>query len=126
VVVLDASALLAYLHDEPGSGVVQSALEDGAAISALNLAEVLSKLVDSGVTADDAWPHLEALPLWIVDLDASAAVEIARLRGQTRQVGLSTADRACLALGLRLGATVLTADRLWGGLDTGVSIQLIR
>jgi len=47
-VVLDASALLAYWLDEPGSEVVQQAIgEHGALISAPNFAEVLSKLIDA-------------------------------------------------------------------------------
>jgi ribonuclease VapC len=55
--------------------------------------------------------------------DADVAAD---LRLLTRQAGLSFGDRACLALGRRLGLPVLTADRAWATLEVGVHIQLLR
>ncbi len=40
----DASALLALVFDEAGAGDVAEALENGALLSAINLAEVLGKV----------------------------------------------------------------------------------
>jgi|DewCreStandDraft_2_1066082.scaffolds.fasta_scaffold03093_9 PIN domain nuclease of toxin-antitoxin system len=129
--VLDASALLAYLQGEPGSDLVEVALAAGAVISAVNYAEVLSRLGDAG--AEPAAVHrrlrehglisslVEVLPLTEDD-----AVVIAQLRAPTRAQGLSLGDRACLATGLRLGRPVLTADRTWAGLSAGVTVRLIR
>jgi ribonuclease VapC len=46
--VLDASALLAYLHDEQGVQRVEESLAGVAVIGTPNLGEVLSKLADEG------------------------------------------------------------------------------
>ena len=47
--VVDASAVLAFVNNEPGSEAVESVL-DNAIISTVNLAEVGAKLVDKGMT----------------------------------------------------------------------------
>ena len=129
--VLDASALLAYLQDAPGSQTVQAALGVGAIINTVNYAEVLSRLTDAG--EEPAAPHrrfqeqgLIGGLLEVVPLTQEDAVTIARLRATTRQQGLSLGDRACLATGLRLGRPVITADRGWAALNVGVTICLIR
>ena len=44
----------------------------------------------------------------------------------TRARGLSFGDRACLALGLALRASVYTADKSWKGLRVGVRIHVVR
>jgi ribonuclease VapC len=48
--VIDASALLAILVEEPGAERWEAALT-GAAISAVNLSEVVGKLADAGMPA---------------------------------------------------------------------------
>ena len=58
--------------------------------------------------------------------DAELAVSTARLRPATKRLGLSFADRACIATALRLDATIVTADRAWAGLDLPCPVQLIR
>ena len=130
--VLDASALRAYLQDEPGSLVVGEALALGAAISAGNLAEVLSKLVDgTGQLIDSVIRRLRELGLiggllMVLPLAEEDAVTIARLRPATRPQGLSLADRACIATGLRLGLPILTSDRGWETLAPEATIRVIR
>lgn len=52
--VLDASALMAVLHDEDGAEIVVEAIADGAAISVANWAEVLTKLAERGRDPDRA------------------------------------------------------------------------
>ena len=123
--VLDASALLALINAEPGAEIVAAALGE-AAIGAVNLAEVVTKLIDLGVPAADAWSETASLVPVVVDFGPELANATARLRAATRQAGLSLGDRACLALAKRLGQPVLTTDRAWGDLSIGVEIRLIR
>jgi len=92
-----------YLRDEPGAQAVADTIASGAAISAVNLAEVFSRATDRGadpaLLADDLTRHgLLGGALVVEDFMTADAIEVARLRPLTRQVGLSLADRACLAL----------------------------
>lgn len=129
--VLDASALLAYLRDEPGADIVAEAVAGGATLSMVNLAEVLTIAADRGADPRELTTRLTRQGLLggavaIEDLTVDDAVEIARLRPLTRETGLSLGDRACLALARRLRAPVLTADRAWLDLELGVTLESIR
>lgn len=124
-VVLDASAVLALVQDEPGSEVVKAALA-GAIISTVNSSEVLQKLIDRGLSYKVAAIQLDALNLVIRDFTQHHAVSAAVLRSSTKAAGLSFSDRACLAVALNEGLPVLTADRAWSKVDLGVEIRLIR
>jgi ribonuclease VapC len=129
--VLDASALLAFLHGEDGADTVEEALASGAVMSAVNWAEVLGKLAELGEDPETLTSRLtkEGLlgaALAIVPLEADDATRIATLRRDTRRLGLSLGDCACLALALRLGAPALTADHAWADLDLGIEVTFIR
>ena len=124
-VVLDASALLALLNQEPGHKEVARTIPD-AAISALNLSEVAAKLAESGMPEDVIRETLQGLALEVHDFGRELAFRSAMLRPATRHKGLSLADRACLALGQRLDLPVLTADRAWKGLELEVEIRQVR
>jgi PIN domain nuclease of toxin-antitoxin system len=127
--VLDASALLAYLLEEPGSAVVERALE-GAAISSVNLAEVLTIAIrELGEPPPALRTRLASLGIETHDFTAGDSVVAAALWSMTRKQGLSLGDRACLALGMRLRARVLTAERQrdWRKLGIpGIDIEVIR
>ncbi len=123
--VLDASALLAVLNSEPGSGIVEETLP-GAAISAVNLSEVISKLAERGMPEPAIRAALEGVGLEVHAFDVDAAYSTARLRKATKPYGLSLGDRTCLALGLALKAPILTADRTWKKIKLGVKIRSIR
>jgi ribonuclease VapC len=126
-VVLDASAVLALLHREPGEAVVAEFIQTvEAAISIVNVAEVLSKQQDVGIPASEALPLLELLGIQICDFDQNAAIQTAELRKMTKAYGLSLGDRACLALGKELDCSVLTADQIWSQLSLDIEIILIR
>ena len=114
-VVLDASAVLALLNQEPGGDRVEPYLGKGV-MSAVNAAEVLSKLVDGGLTTAEAKESLFLLGLRIVNFDSHDAEVVASLRTRTKPKGLSLGDRACVGLGLRLDALVVTAERSWASL----------
>jgi ribonuclease VapC len=129
--VLDASALLAHLRREPGSDAVTDAIGRGATISAVNLAEVLSRAGDRGADPEGLAGDLTEAGLLhgavvVEPFTAEDAATVARLRSATRGAGLSLGDRACLALGERLEAPVLTADRAWSELDVSVDVLVFR
>lgn len=124
-VVLDASALLALLNDEPGADVVASNL-DQALIVAVNWSEVVGKLVDGGMPEQAILTALGSLGLKLRPFDEELAHLAGMLRVKTRPLGLSLGDRACLALAARLSLPVLTADRSWSTLKVGVKVRLIR
>ena len=123
--VLDASALLALLNAEPGAELVSEALPH-AAISTINLSEVVAKLVEAGMPEDAIRDALSTLPLTIIPFDLDQAFEAGLLRSATRSAGLSLGDRGCLSLARRLDIPALTADRTWGQLSIGVNVKLIR
>jgi ribonuclease VapC len=123
--VLDASALLALLNEEPGNEIVEDAIGD-CSINAVNYCEVIGKLMDAGVPEDDARHTVDLLNIEIVDLDANLAFQAALLRPATRRFGLSLGDRCCLALGMARKATVLTSERSWWKLKIGAKVKLIR
>jgi len=117
--VFDASAVLAALGKEPGGEQVETLWFDGGInlISTVNLAEVVSKLVDRGLPTIDVRTVMDSLPLRTVDLDVATAHAAGELRASTKALGLSLGDRVCLALGRIRNATVVTADKAWALLD---------
>jgi len=123
--VVDASALLALLNEEPGADTVAEALP-GSAISAVNLSEVVSKLSEGGMPVKAIYQALQPLGLEIVPFDEDQAYQTGFLRIATRDLGMSLGDRACLSLAAKLGAVALTADKAWCGVSMGTSVKLIR
>lgn len=125
--VLDASALVAALLDEPGAEIVDQALET-ALISTVNLAEVTAALAREGNTERQVRHILDLLKLSCVPPDEALAIDAGLLRPVTDAAGLSLGDRFCLALARRLGTVALTADRNWLKVagSVGVEVRLIR
>jgi len=124
-IVADSSAVIALLVGEPFTRFEPSRLAN-ASISAVNLSEVLTRLEEIGMPESAAASAVARLNLHVIAFDEPQARATARLRPVTRHPGLSLGDRACLALGDRLGYPVVTADRVWASLDVGVEIVLIR
>jgi PIN domain nuclease of toxin-antitoxin system len=125
-IVLDASAILALLNDEPGAEKITPELLSHATASAVNLAEVQTMLVREGGDPDESW-GLAVDP--IPDIEPFTA-EQSRIAGtlvqKTSSLGLSLGDRACLALAIVLEAPVYTTDRLWKKLKLGIPIYVLR
>jgi ribonuclease VapC len=124
-IVLDASALLAFVHGEPGAERVAAVLGE-AVISAVNLAEAVTKLVLTTGSADRTLQLIAETEVEVIDFDQSLAQETGALAALTRTRGLSLGDRACLALARREQAIAMTADHAWRNLDIGVEVQFIR
>jgi len=125
-VVLDASALLAVIYAEPGSEKLTPALLSHGVLSTVNLAEVHAKLVSRGWNSQLAWDDANGVTEEVVDFTSEHAKTAGSLIAETRSLGLSLGDRACLALALALKAPVYTADRSWKKLKLGVRIHVIR
>jgi PIN domain nuclease of toxin-antitoxin system len=124
-VVLDASALLAYLQDEPGGDRVDGVLAESV-ISSVNWAEVIQKSIAARVEVDGMLDDLQSLGLMVEPFTLEDGEMAGRLWEQTRSAGLSLGDRACLSVGLRLGIPVLTGERTWATLDLALDVQVIR
>lgn len=123
--VLDASAILAYVHNETGSEVVGSAI-DGGLVSTVNWSEVLQKAIQLDIDTIGMRDDFASIGLQFVAFDIAQAEIAGAIWSQTRHYGLSLADRACLALAMHQQVAVLTADRAWGHLDLDVDIQMLR
>lgn len=123
--VLDSSAALAFLFDEPGSAQVATVV--GASLmSTVNLAETLAVVERQRREPGSVLQLLRDLGLVFVPFDEDLAEHTARLEGVTRDLGISLGNRACLALAMRTDRPALTADRAWSRLQLPVRIELVR
>ena len=125
-IILDASAILAVIHQESGYEELTPELLEEAAASTVNLAEVQSKLLSRGWTSDEAWEDATSPVREVLPFDEEQARIAGDLVTQTRHLGLSLGDRACLALGIALKLPVYAAEKAWKKLKVGVRIHVIR
>lgn len=122
-VVLDASALLAWLQQEPGGTKVKEML-DGGIVTAANWSEVLQKVRRHGGDPNEVGLLLRALGLDVADVTRIDGERAAAL--WSRENSLSLGDRLCLAVAHRLGRPAVTAESRWTAADVGIDVQLIR
>lgn len=124
--VLDASALLALIHEEPGADLVAEAMT-GSVIGTPNLAEVVGKLVDAEIDASGIRQLVVAAGVAVEPLTADDAELAGALRAITGGQQLSLGDRCCLALAIRSSPPiVMTAARVWADLGLPIEVRLIR
>jgi ribonuclease VapC len=128
--VLDASALLAAILQEPGAARVEQEIRDNSFVGSVNLAEVITTMLRRGSSEADIRAILGNISVEIVPFDEGLAYRAGLLQPYTRAAGLSLGDRACLALAERLNLPAMTADRVWATLqlDTqfGIHVDVIR
>jgi ribonuclease VapC len=125
-VVLDSSAILALILDEPGREIVAKLLDGDTNLSTVNLAEAHSRLILFGNAPELAWESLLGLGCEIRPFTEDHARIAAELIPLTKPYGLSLGDRACLALAINRRAPVYTTDRAWKNLSLGIEIEVIR
>jgi ribonuclease VapC len=124
--VLDSTALIAVVEQEPGYQRVEELL-DNSTISTVNLAETMNKLVDRGSPAETVREALVNLELAVEDWSEDMAYRSAEFTRFNKSHGLSLGDRACLTLAKQLRATAVTSDRTWRRLPSlGVRIMIFR
>lgn len=126
-IVLDASALLATLLNEPGRDRVDAVI-NGAAMTTVNLAEVVGHFAKLGADRSAIDALLTGLPLVFIEPDRELAIEAGLMRPLGEKAGLSLGDRMCLAYAKRTGSKAITADRAWKdiGKRLGVEVEMIR
>lgn len=122
--VLDSSAVLALLFGEPGAERVKRTLP-GALLSAVNFAEIVTKLCERGMPQDQARLAIEAIGVEVVDFGIDQACVTGELRNRTRSAGLSLGDRACLALAQQQNLPAITADTAWAQIPE-LNVVIIR
>ena len=121
--VLDASALLALLNNEPGAQRVKDILPESVVG---NVCETVGKLVSVGMSIDDARTSVALVLPQVIPFDTELAFKTGALITDTKKLGLSLRDRACLALALMRQNTAVTAERVWSKLKLDVTIEVIR
>jgi ribonuclease VapC len=112
--LLDASALLAVILNEPGAGQVEAVLDDSE-MSAVNVAEVARKLFAKGITHAEIAEILTGLNLESgqEQFSYSQAMCVGLVAAANHHIGLSLGDAVCLTLGAWTGLKVVTAEPSW-------------
>lgn len=124
--VLDASAVLASLLNEPGADKLTDEILNSAVISTVNMAEVQTKLVQRGYNPDEAWQDALDQVSATEPFTDEQAKTAGTLIESTKSLGLSLGDRSCLALAIAMKADVYTTEKSWKNLKLGIRIHVIR
>jgi PIN domain nuclease of toxin-antitoxin system len=125
-VILDASALITLLSEERGCEIVASILTRSV-MSSVNIAEVAKFLIEKkGLNREEVYNIIQSLIETIIPFDTNMALISADIIPQTKSIGLSLGDRACLALALSTGYEVYSADKIWSQLKLDCKIIIIR
>lgn len=122
-VVLDSSAVLAWLQGEPGGDAIRDLLHGGTITSA-NWSEVLQKIRQHGRDPHETGLLLRSLGLDVADVTRLDGERAAQLRD--KQNPLSLGDRLCLSVAYRLGLPVVTTESRWKKSKAGIDVRVIR
>ena len=125
--MLDSSAVLAMVYDEPGGAKVRAAILSplyAVAISTVNWCEVLTKLSRKipTITAEKLeaiLPGVEVVPFGRAEAEQTASLA-------KSCPNISMGDRACLALACFLDSTAWTTDKIWAQTSVGAKVEILR
>jgi ribonuclease VapC len=123
--LLDASAMLALIQNEPGADLVLDVL-DHSEIHGVNLAEVVRKLSVKGKPRDEMLALIEDLQIPVLeDFSVAQAYAVGELAAETLRLGFSLGDCVCLGMAEWLGMKAVTAERRWSELK-GRSVEVMQ
>ena len=123
---MDASALMAMVKNETGGSLVDALVnEQECVVSSVNIAEVSSKLLESGVATAHMRRLIRTMNVEVVDFNQEQALMSAELRLLTKSAGLSLGDRACLGLAKLMDGTAVTSDRPWINVAEAVGVKVL-
>jgi PIN domain nuclease of toxin-antitoxin system len=117
--------ILAIVRGEAGEEKALRLSRD-AVISAVNVAEVVTKCIEKAYPVEVALQVIQSAGIKTIDFDYDLAVTAGRLQSLAPKGVLSLGDRACIATAIKIGGTAVTADRVWSTLDLGCKVELIR
>lgn len=123
-IILDSSALLALIQDEPGAEIIKPLLKFSV-MSTVNVTETLSVLHRTNITSQEGSVLIADIITTIVPFDLEQAKSCAELHPLVKAKGLSLADRACIALGIKLQIPIYTADKVWSELKDIITPDII-
>lgn len=124
-IVFDASALLALIENEKGSGTIEKHLPQ-AIMSSVNAAEVVAVLSRQGVKTHEAEKILLELLTEIVPFDYEQAILAGSYKNSSKKLGLSLGDCACFALAQKMSLPLITCDKAWEKFNANVEVVLAR
>lgn len=125
-VIFDTSALFAIINKEKGYELAESVLAKSS-MSSVNVSEVVAVLTRAGLTPRDIREIIEESIPYIIDFDEEIAFTAGVIISESKSLGLSLGDRACIATGMVKGMEIYTADQVWTKLDIpSAKIKIIR
>lgn len=132
-VVLDASALVAWIYRETGYQVVARALP--VAVAAVpNVVETLARSAERGYDAsgEELFADLQEMGLAVEPVLVEDTLRASELIIESRKLniasghGIALGDALCLAVGERLNLPVIGGDKAWDKLDLRTTHRLFR
>jgi len=124
-VLLDTSAIIALLRKEPGYEILEEVIANSA-ISTVSLGELVSVLSRSNIIENEIDEIIKDLVPEIIPFTEDIAINTGKLIKQTKKLGLSLGDRACIATEIYHNMSVYTTDKIWKELKTSAEIIVVR
>jgi len=126
--ILDAFALMAFLHDEPGATAVENLIAEATegkvnlAICTVNLGEIWYSIARklSAAKADDYVEEIQEMPIEVVVPDWALTRQAATYKAKGN---ISYADCFAAALAKKRAAPVITGDREFETLSDDIEIE---